>query len=86
MQIFRPYTHPRPLGWRQKVKYSTILEYVQVAHQIKGNDTCSNIVANILPADTHTLDPGHWGQKVKTFFLKTVLLHIKLKGMKPRAS
>ena len=34
---------------------------------------------------THTLDP--WGPKVKTtFFLKLVMLHIKLMGMEHRAS
>ena len=28
-------------------------EYSHVAYQIKGNDACSNMVANILPADPH---------------------------------
>ena len=28
------------------------LEYGNVAYQIKGNDTCSNMVTDILPTDT----------------------------------
>ena len=38
MQILRPYTHPQPLKWGQKVNYSTILEYGDVAYQIKGTE------------------------------------------------
>ena len=45
-------THPQPLGWDQKVKFSTCSEYGHVAYQIKGNDACSNMVANICPS-TH---------------------------------
>ena len=33
MQILHPYTHPQPLKWGQKVNYSTILEYGDVAYQ-----------------------------------------------------
>ena len=32
-------------------------KYGHVAYQIKANDTCSNMVANIMPTDTH-LRPG----------------------------
>ena len=39
-------TDPRPWGW---VQNSTFLEYGHVAYQIKGNDACSSMVANILP-------------------------------------
>ena len=31
---------------------STFSEYGHVAYQIKGNNTCSNMAANILPVDT----------------------------------
>ena len=42
------------------------------------------MVANMLPTDT-PLTPG-LGQKVKPcFFLKVVMLHIKLKGISHRA-
>ena len=42
------------------------------------------MIANILPADTPSTTG--LGQKVKTlFFLKVVMLHIKLKGMEHRA-
>ena len=40
-----------------------------------------NLVANILPADTPSTKG--WGQNI--FFLKVVMLHIKLKGMERRA-
>ena len=42
-----------------------------------GNEAKYTKQANILPI-LHTLDPM-CGSKVKTFFLKVVLLHIKLK-------
>ena len=32
-----------------KAQNSTISEYGHVAYQIKGNNTCSNMVASILP-------------------------------------
>ena len=43
----------------------TLLDYY-VAHQIKGNDTYSKMVANIVPSDT-PLTPGV-GSKGQTFF------------------
>ena len=39
--------HPQPLGWGQKVKYSTLSEYGHVADQIKRND----MVVNNLPTE-----------------------------------
>ena len=55
------------------------LNYGHVVYQIKANDTCSNMVANVLPTDTPST--WGWGQKVTPyFFLKVVMLHIKLKG------
>ena len=48
--VLSPGIWPRP-----KLNF---LEYGHVAYPIKGNDTYSNMVANILHADTrHTLDP-----------------------------
>ena len=41
------------MGPRSKNFFS---EYGHVAYQIKADDFCSNMVANILPTDT--LDPG----------------------------
>ena len=58
----------------------TFSEYGHVAYQIKGNDACSNMVANNLPVDT----PSLWGV-IKAFFLKVVMLHIKLKKLEQRA-
>ena len=41
------------------------LEYGHYAYQIKGNDTCSNIVANSLTIDTpSTLREGSMGQNI----------------------
>ena len=40
--------------WRDRGQTSTVSEYGHVAYHIKGNDACSNMVANILPADTPT--------------------------------
>ena len=55
------------------------LEYGLAAYQIKGIDTCNNIVANILPIDP-LCDTG--SQKVKVhFFQKMVILRTKSKGM-----
>ena len=74
----------RPLGWGQNVptttnipptqgvgskgQNSTFSEYSHVAFQIKWNDECSNMVANILPQPPPPLRPLGWGQKVKIHF------------------
>ena len=55
-------------------------EYGHVAYQIKGNDACSNMVANSVPV--HTFSIPEVGSKVKTLFLRVAAIHIKLKGMK----
>ena len=71
---------------------STFSEHGPVAYQIKGNHKCSNMVANILPADPpppptqpplpRVPNPRGWGQKVEIqLFQNMVMLHIKLKGM-----
>ena len=49
-----------------------------VAYQIKADDACSNMVAQILPTDTNQ----GWGH---TIYLKVVMLHTKLKGIEHRA-
>ena len=42
-------------GW-DSGQNSTLSEYGHVAYQIKGDDACSNMVANSLP-----IDPQPWG-------------------------
>ena len=81
----------RPLGWTwcvgSKGQIAIFSEHCYVAYQIKGNQVCSNMVANILPADpspppppppppphTHT----HLPQNM-------VMLHIKLKVIRNTA-
>ena len=59
----------RPPGWTwcggSKGQIATFSEHCHVAYQIKGNQVCSNMVANILPANppppppTHTPPPEH---------------------------
>ena len=44
-----------PLWVGVKRSNSSFSEHGHVANQIKGNHECSNIVANILPADTPIL-------------------------------
>ena len=59
-------------------------ESSHVAYQIKADGAGSNMVANILPTDTHlTQGVGSKGQTI--FFLKVVMLHIKLKAIEHRA-
>ena len=71
--------HP-PRGCGQN---STFSEHGHIAYKIKENNECSNTQAHILSLHT-PLAPGV-GSKVKTvFFLKVVVLHIKLKGMEHR--
>ena len=51
---------PSPLGGLRgwgRGQNSFLSEYGNVAYQIKGNDACSNMVANILPLDTFST-PG----------------------------
>ena len=53
-------------------------ESSHVAYQIKGNDECSNTQAHML--SLHTPSTPRVRSKVKTFFLKVIMLHIKLMG------
>ena len=65
------------LGGRTEAKNN---RFGHVAYQIKADDACSKMVANILHTDT-PLTLG-WGQKVKPYlFLKVVMLLVKLKGI-----
>ena len=63
-----------------KGQNSTFSEYGHVAYHIKGNDPCSNMVANILPADPHNPGCGQ-GCRVKILFQNMLMLHIKLNGI-----
>ena len=64
---------------------STFSEYDNVANQIKGNEAYNNMLANILPLHIPlTLGVGSKGHSFS--FLKVVMLHIKLRGMKHRTS
>ena len=78
--------NPPPQG--PGAQNSTFSKHGHVAYRIKGNNECSNMVANILPADPHlpNPNPGMWGQNVKIqLFQNMVLLIIKLKEMEHRA-
>ena len=72
-----PWGGPRGWGGSQNKTFS---EYGYVAYQIKADNVCSNMVAIILPTDTPlTQGVGSKGRHIN-FFLKLVMLHIKLKG------
>ena len=82
--IFPVTPSPRPWEWGSKGQNSAFSEYDHVAYQIKGNNECSNMQAHIL--SLHPPSTAEVGSKVKTFFfLKVVMLHIKLNGMGHRA-
>ena len=72
------------LGDEAKAKIKLIRNMVMLHYQIKALDACSNMVANIVPTDTPL--PQGWGQNIKIFFLKVVMLHIKLKGIEHHES
>ena len=65
-----------------KGQYSIFSEYSHVAFKIEGNYKCNNMQAHILSLHAPSI-PGV-GSKVKSFFLKVVMLHIKLIGMEQR--
>ena len=69
------------MGPRPKLNFFRIWYY-----QIKADDAGSNMVANILPTDTPlTQEVGSKGQTIY-FFLKVVMLHIKIKEIEHRAT
>ena len=55
--------------------------FVFLIKGITNATTCKHIICPYIHPR-----PPRWGEKVKTFFLKVVILHIKLKGMELRAS
>ena len=73
----------RPPGWTwcvgSKGQIATFSEHCYVAYQIKGNQVCSNMVANILPADP---PPPHTHTHLPQIM---VMLHIKLKVIRNAA-
>ena len=64
-------TYWADLGGGSKGQNSTLSEQGHVAYQIKENHKCSNIVANVLPADPYPPtptpppppDPGYGGNR-----------------------
>ena len=67
-----PYPPPLPpptLGMGSVGQNSTSSEHGHVTYQIKENHECSNMVANILPADTP--DPGNGVNRSKFNLFKT---------------
>ena len=93
--IFYPYTHPQPLGLGQEVK-TFFLKVVMLHIKLKEMEhraphkhifcpfTHPLPMGYIFCPHTHTHPLGK-GQKVKAFFLKVIMLNIKLKGMERRA-
>ena len=82
---FCPYTHSRSLGWSQRSKYF-FSESSHVLYQIKKEWSIEHhAIIYIYSVLTHTLDA--WGGvKGHNYFLKVVMLHIRLTGMEHRAS
>ena len=58
---------------------STFSEHSHVAYQIKENQECSNMGANITPADTPA-DPGDWANRPKFNFFRIWSGCISMKG------
>ena len=56
--------YPWDLGMGSKVQNSTFSEHGHVAYQLKEKHECSNMVPNILLADTLTLRMGQIGQNL----------------------
>ena len=74
-----PPLHPDPVDGVNRSKF-TCSEHGHVTYQIKENQECTNMVANILLADP--LPPPHPRDGVSrsnNFFKNMDMLHIKLK-------
>ena len=56
-----PHAATQALGMGSIGQNSTFSENGHVAYQIKGNDEFSNVVGNILQADSLPHDPRGWG-------------------------
>ena len=63
-----PTDHPLTLG--VKISKSNIFKLCHVAYQITQDHNCSNMVANIMPAD-HTPDPGDGVNRSKVNIFRT---------------
>ena len=67
------------LGVDPRPKLTFFSEYDYVAYQIKADDTCRNMVANVFPTDTPSTP--RVGSKGQSIFLKVVMLHVKLRKL-----
>ena len=77
----RPLPISNSWGGVKRSKFNVFSHQCQVAYQIKENRECSNMVANILPADPYppsslTLGVGSKGRD-SAFFLNMVMLYKK---------
>ena len=59
-----------PHGMESKGQNLTFSEHDHVAYQIKGNHECSNMVANIFPADPRPLVKKIFSLKKIQYFFK----------------
>ena len=71
-------------GWTLRVgrgRNSTFSEYGYLAYQIKGDDTCSNMIATILSVDHgHILDPRDGVKRSKHIFSESSHVAYQIKG------
>ena len=72
---------PRPNGWGQKVKIQLYQNNAMLIIKLKGMPQH----ASTYFVFSHTLDPWGGVKCQKHFYLKVVILHIKLMGMEHRA-
>ena len=77
-----PTDTPSTQGVGSKGQTISFSESSHVANQIKADDAGSNMIAKILPTNTPSIQ-GVGSNYI--FFLKVVMLHIKLKGIEHRA-
>ena len=82
MDARRPPIPPPTMGMESVGQNLTILEHGHVAYQIKGNQDCSNMVANILPTDP---TPDNCDGLKFNFFQSMAMFYNKLKGTEHRA-
>ena len=74
--------HEDHRGWGQKAKVIFFPNMITLHIKLKGITKCNNMVANILPAEPHTLSPltpqpWGWDQKVKIQLNQNMaMLHI----------
>ena len=80
-----PTDTPSTQGVGSKGQTLSFSESSHVAYQIKADNAGSNMVANILPTDTPSTQGVRSKGQTIFFFLKVVMLHIKLKGIEHRA-